>query len=146
MTVVLRHLLINNLLKKRKKMIKKVLVILGSLLTIIWGIAHLIPTSSVVKGFGNISIDNIRLIQMEWINEGLTLIFIGLLVLLVTILENNITKIKKIVYIASAIMLFSMAILSLFTGFKIDFIPFRLCPIIFSVSGVFILQGVFTKK
>jgi len=127
-------------------MIKKVLVILGSLLTIIWGIAHLIPTSSVVKGFGNISIDNIRIIQMEWINEGLTLIFIGLLVSLVTILENNITKIKKIVYITSAIMLFSMAILSLFTGFKIDLIPFKLCPIIFSVSGVLILQGVFTKK
>lgn len=127
-------------------MIKKVLVILGSLLTIIWGIAHLIPTSSVVKGFGNISIDNIRIIQMEWINEGLTLIFIGLLVSLVTILENSIIKIKKIVYIISAIMLFSMAILSLFTGFKIDLIPFKLCPIIFSVSGVLILQGVFTKK
>jgi len=127
-------------------MIKKVLVILGSLLTIIWGIAHLIPTSSVVKGFGNISIDNIRIIQMEWINEGLTLIFIGLLVSLVTILENSIIKIKKIVYITSAIMLFSMAILSLFTGFKIDLIPFKLCPIIFSVSGVLILQGVFTKK
>lgn len=83
---------------------------------------------------------------MEWINEGLTLIFIGLLVSLVTILETSIIKIKKIVYIISAIMLFSMAILSLFTGFKIDLIPFKLCPIIFSVSGVLILQGVFTKK
>jgi len=127
-------------------MIKKALVILGSLLTIIWGIAHLIATSSVVKGFGNISINNIRIIQMEWINEGLTLIFIGLLASSVTILENRIIKIKKIVYITSAIMLFSMAILSLFTGFKIDLIPFKLCPIIFSVSGVLILQGVFTKK
>ena len=127
-------------------MIKKILIILGSLLIIIWGTAHLLPTSSVVNGFGNISIDNIRIIQMEWINEGLTLIFIGLLVSLVTIFGNTVTITKKIVYITSAIMLFSMAILSLFTGFKIDFIPFKVCPIIFSVSGVFILQGAFSKK
>jgi CHASE2 domain-containing sensor protein len=126
-------------------MFRKQLIIIAGLLNIIWGVSHLFPTNSVVNDFGNISIDNKRIILMEWINEGFTLIFIGLLVLLVTIFNKENNKTLKIVYTASSIMLFSMAILSLFTGFKIDFIPYELCPVIFSVSGILILQGAFKK-
>ena len=60
-----------------------VLLYIGSTVILIWGIAHIVPTKSVVKGFGGISEDNIRIITMEWVAEGLTLCFIGLLVLLV---------------------------------------------------------------
>jgi CHASE2 domain-containing sensor protein len=126
-------------------MVKKLLVIIGGLLNIAWGVAHLFPTISVVKGFGNISLDNQRIILMEWINEGLTLIFIGLLVILLTILNKENSRATKIVYIAAAIMLSSMAVLSLFTGFRIDFVPFKLCPLIFIGSGLLILQGAFKK-
>jgi CHASE2 domain-containing sensor protein len=126
-------------------MVKKLLVIIGGLLNVAWGVAHLFPTISVVKGFGNITIDNQRIILMEWVNEGLTLIFIGLLVFFITILNKENSRATKIVYAAAAIMLFSMAVLSLFTGFRIDFIPFQLCPIIFTGSGLLILQGVFKK-
>jgi CHASE2 domain-containing sensor protein len=126
-------------------MVKKLLVIIGGLLNVAWGAAHLFPTAAVVKGFGNISLDNRRIIFMEWINEGLTLIFIGLLVFFITILNKETGREIKIVYTAAAIMLFSMAILSLFTGFKIDFVPFKLCPIIFTGSGLLILQGAFKK-
>lgn len=126
-------------------MFRKVLIISGSLLNIIWGVAHLFPTNSVINNFGNISIDNRRIILMEWINEGFTLIFIGLLVLIVTIVNKENNKTLKTVYFASSILLFSMAILSIFTGFNIDFIPFKLCPVIFSFSGILILQGAFKK-
>jgi CHASE2 domain-containing sensor protein len=126
-------------------MSRKLLIIFGGLLNILWGVAHLFPTNSVINNFGNISIDNKKIILMEWINEGFTLIFIGLLVLAVTIANKENNKTLKIVYIAASIMLFSMAILSLFTGFQIDFIPFKLCPVIFSVSGILILQGAFRK-
>jgi CHASE2 domain-containing sensor protein len=126
-------------------MVKKLLVIIGGLLDVAWGVAHLFPTISVVKGFGNITIDNQRIILMEWVNEGLTLIFIGLLVFFITILNKENSRATKIVYAAAAIMLFSMAVLSLFTGFRIDFIPFQLCPIIFTGSGLLILQGAFKK-
>jgi hypothetical protein len=127
------------------KMSRKLLIIIGGSLIILWGISHLFPTNSVVNGFGKISIDNKRIVLMEWINEGFTLVFIGLLVLIVTIVNKENNKTLGLVYIASSIMLFSMAILSLFTGFKIDFIPFKLCPLIFSVSGALILQGAFRK-
>jgi CHASE2 domain-containing sensor protein len=126
-------------------MLRKVLVITGGSLNIAWGISHLFPTYSVAAGFGKITADNRNIILMEWINEGLTLIFIGVLVVLVTALTKEINKTIKTVYAASAAMLFSMAVLSLFTGFNIDFIPFKLCPVIFSLSGILILQGVWRK-
>ena len=121
---------------------KKLLVYLGGSLAMIWGIAHLFPTGNVVKGFGNISADNVQIIKMEWINEGLTLIFIGLLTIFCTILKNNETKVINAVYFLTFLMLIAMSVLSLFTGFKIDFLPFRLCPLIFTVSGLLILQGI----
>jgi len=65
------------------------LIFIGAILVIFWGVGHLIPTKSVVKDFGEISQDNKRIIQMEWIIEGFTLIFIGVLVALVTILGGS---------------------------------------------------------
>jgi len=56
----------------------------GSIAVIVWGIAHIIPTRSVISGFGAISQDNLRIISMEWIAEGLTFCFIGALTLLLT--------------------------------------------------------------
>jgi hypothetical protein len=125
---------------------RKLLIYLGGLLTIIWGIAHLFPTNNVVSGFGNISVDNIRIIKMEWINESLTLIFIGLLTIAVTLLNEMNHMVTKAVYVLTYLMLAAMSVLSLYTGFEIDFLPFKLCPIIFTVSGLLILQGAFYKK
>jgi hypothetical protein len=65
-------------------MANQVLLYLGSVLPLGWGIAHLFPTKSVVKGFGDISTDNRRIITMEWIIEGASLIFIGVVVSSVT--------------------------------------------------------------
>jgi hypothetical protein len=39
-----------------------------------WGLAHLSGTRGVVKGFGNLTPDNRRIITMEWIVEGVCLI------------------------------------------------------------------------
>jgi hypothetical protein len=126
--------------------IRKKLILVGGILTMIWGIAHLFPTSSIVKGFGNISIDNINIITMEWITEGFVLIFIGTLISVVTILSDNINKIVKAVYVLTFVMLVAMSVLSLFTGFKVDFLPFKLCPVIFITSGLLIIQGIFEKN
>jgi hypothetical protein len=125
---------------------KKLFVYLGGTLAMIWGVAHLYPTGNVIKGFGNITADNVHIIRMEWINEGLTLIFIGLLTIICTILNDDETRVIKAVYLLTFLMLISMSVLSLFTGFKIDFLPFRLCPLIFTVSGLLILQGIRSGK
>ncbi|MGD0343284.1 MAG: hypothetical protein ABSA76_16410 [Bacteroidales bacterium] len=130
----------------REMDIRKKLILVGGLLTIIWGVAHLFPINSVVKGFGNISVDNANIITMEWITEGFTLIFIGLLVNVVTFVSESHDKVAKTVYLLTFIMLVAMSVLSLFTGFKIDYLPFRLCPVIFMVAGLLIVQGFFNKN
>ena len=123
-------------------MVNTILIIIGAILTILWGSIHLFPTSNVVKGYGDISQDNKRIITMEWINEGLTLMFIGALNSLIAIFVP-INLASSIVYWTSSAMLFIMAILSLMTGARINFIPYRLCPVIFTGSGLLILIGSF---
>ncbi len=117
-----------------------ILMYLGSCLTVIWGVEHIYPTKSVVQGFGEISIDNKRIITMEWITEGFALIFIGVLVATATVI-NPANVVSTAVYLISMIMLVAMALLSLFTGFKVSFLPFKLCPFIFTTSAVLIMIG-----
>jgi hypothetical protein len=117
-----------------------ILLYLGAGLTILWGISHLIPTKNIVNGFGDISQDNRHIITMEWIIEGVSLIFIGVLVAVVTIINPN-TLVSNAVYIVSLIGLIVLAIVALFTGFNVKFLPFKLCPFILTISAVLILIG-----
>lgn len=123
-------------------MLDQILLYLGAVLTALWGTAHLFPTKSVVQGFGDISLDNRRIITMEWIIEGASLIFIGVVVAVVTYLDRTST-VSRAVYWLSFAMLNVLSVISLFTGFKVSFLPFKLCPLIFTGSSVLILWGSF---
>ncbi len=116
------------------------LLYLAAFLTAAWGVAHLFPTKNVVRGFGDISLDNRRVITMEWINEGATLIFIGVLTAAVTLVDPA-SLVARTVYWLAIIMLNALSIISLFTGFKVNFLPYRLCPIIFTGSSLLIFLG-----
>jgi hypothetical protein len=116
------------------------LLYLASFLTAAWGVSHLFPTRNVVKGFGDISLDNQRVITMEWINEGATLIFIGVLTAAVTLVDPA-SAVAHTVYWLAIGMLIVLSIISLLTGFKINFLPYRLCPIIFTGSAILIFLG-----
>lgn len=113
---------------------------LGATLTTIWGVAHLFPTRSVVRGFGDISADNKRIIAMEWIVEGVALIFIGLLTMTVAAIDPA-SRVSMAVFVLCALCLVALAVVSLFTGFRVKFVPFKLCPVIFTASAVLILMG-----
>jgi hypothetical protein len=121
-------------------MLNETLLYVGSALTALWGIAHLLPTRSVVRGFGELSLDNKRIITMEWILEGVALIFIGVLIATVTALDST-TMVARSVYVFSAIGLLVFAVISFFTGFRVKFLPFRLCPFVFTASSALILVG-----
>ena len=71
-------------------MADQIILYLGAFLTFLWGVAHLFPTRSVVEGFGEISQDNRRIIAMEWIVEGVSLIFIGLIVASLTWVDSRV--------------------------------------------------------
>ncbi len=122
-------------------MANDIFLYIGAFIPIFWGIAHIFPTSSVVKDFGDISDDNKNILKMEWLNESLTLVFIGILIISVTFLGDSSSETALIIYWLSALMLLAMAGLSLMTGFKVSFLPFKLCPLIFGVAAVIILLG-----
>lgn len=121
-------------------MINFVLLYLGAFFLLFWGVAHLFPTKSVVAGFGDISLDNQRIITMEWVIEGVSLIFISVIVSSVTYMDYT-SAISKTIYWISFVMLNALSLLSLQTGFKINFLPFKLCPVIFTTASILILLG-----
>ena len=77
---------------------------------------------------------------MEWLVEGVALIFVGALIFIVTVIDP-VNIISTATYIVTSIFLIIMAIVSLFTGFRINFVPFKLCPIIFTASAILITLG-----
>ena len=124
-------------------MLNEILLYIGSIVIILWGIAHIIPTKSIVSGFGEISEDNKKIITMESIAEGITLIFLGVLPLLVTLLAGSQDQVAFIVYLACAVMLLVMAKLTILTGARTSTIWYKICPAVKTIVAVlFILGGV----
>jgi hypothetical protein len=113
---------------------------IAAALTGVWGIAHLFATRGAIKGFGNLSEDNRRIITMEWIVEGIALISTAAFVAAATAVDPG-AAVSSAVYAVALGTLVVLAVVSLFTGFKVAFLPFRLCPVIFGVSAALIAWG-----
>jgi hypothetical protein len=109
-------------------------------MTGVWGIAHLFATKGVIAGFGDLSADNRRIITMEWIVEGVALISTAAFVAAATAVQPG-AAVSSAVYAVAIGTLVVLAVVSLFTGFKVAFLPFRLCPVIFGVSAALIAWG-----
>lgn len=115
---------------------------IGSAIIILWGIAHILPTKSIVAGFGTLSMDNTRILTMEWVAEGLTLIFLGALVLLTTLIIGTENPTANLVFLSAAGMLFVMAIWSAFTGARTSVLPMKACPFIKSIVAMLFILAV----
>ncbi len=112
-----------------------VLFHVASALTGLWGVAHLVATRGVVAGFGELTADNRRIITMEWIVEGVALISTAAFVAAATAIDSQ-TAVSSAVYAVAMTTLLALALVSLFTGFRVAF-----CPIIFTLSAVLIALG-----
>ncbi len=121
-------------------MINQVVLYGAAVITALWGVAHLFATAGVVKGFGSISEDNKRIITMEWIVEGVALASTAAFVAVATVIDPN-SAVSAGVYAVSIATLLVLAVFSYFTGFKVAFLPFRLCPVIFTLSAALIAWG-----
>jgi hypothetical protein len=77
---------------------------------------------------------------MESIIEGVSLIFIGVVFFSVIYIDYT-GVISKTIYWIFFVMLNTLSLISLSTGFKISFPPFKLCPVIFTGSSILILVG-----
>jgi len=119
----------------------KILLYVGSIVIILWGVSHIVPTQSVVAGFGSITDENQLIITMEWVAEGLTLCFIGILVLYVTLRAGSVNPVSVIVYRASALMLLVMAVWTGLTGARTSIIPIKICPIVKTAVAILFISG-----
>ncbi len=106
----------------------------------VWGGAHLFATRGVLAGFGELTTDNRRIVTMEWMVEGVALIATAAYTGTVTALDSSASA-SNGVYGVTIVTLVVLAIVSLLTGFRVAFPPFRLCPIIFTLAAVLIAVG-----
>jgi hypothetical protein len=118
-----------------------ILIYTGSAIIILWGIAHLIPTSKIVQGFGDISADNKKILTMELISEGLTLIFLGVLPILITAMADPQSRTAHMVLYSEAGMLLAMALVTTFTGATTPVIWYKLCPAVKVITAAFFVLG-----
>jgi hypothetical protein len=77
---------------------------------------------------------------MEWIVEGVALVSTAAFVAAATAAERQ-SAASSSVYAVAIATLLALAVVSLFTGFRVAFLPFKLCPIIFGLSAVLIAWG-----
>ncbi len=115
----------------------------ASIVITIWGVAHVLPTRPVIAGFEPLTPDNRRVLTMEWVAEGMTLCFIGVLTLLATLLLESGAPGATLVYRASAGMLLVMAIWTLATGARTAVVMFKICPMIKTGVAALLLSGSF---
>jgi hypothetical protein len=119
---------------------REILLYLASSTVGLWGVAHLFATRGVVAGFGDLTEDNGRIITMEWIVEGVAFIAIAAFVVVATAIQAD-AALASAVYAVAVVTLVVLAIVSLLTGFKIAFMPFRLCPFVLGISAALIACG-----
>jgi hypothetical protein len=122
-------------------MISTAFLAAGSLIPVIWGLAHIIPTRAVVSGFGPISLDNQRILTMEWVAEGITLVFLGVLSSTVLLALGPSDGAARLVLRASAAMLLVMAAWTALTGARTSLSPIKLCPVVKSLAAACLLFG-----
>jgi hypothetical protein len=118
-----------------------ILRLIGSLVLVVWGVAHIVPVRRITRGFGSLSPENRRIVSSTWIAEAL--IFVGAIEGLVTTygilgggLENRIA-------LASGGFLLALALLDLATKARSAHLAMRLCPVVLTlVAGAFIASTV----
>jgi len=113
----------------------------GTIIITAWGVAHIVPTKSIVAGFEPLSVDNRRVLTMEWVSEGLLLCFIGVLTGLVTFTVPHGTAAATLVYRVSAVMLLVMAAWTLVTGGRTAVVFFKICPAVKTAVALLFLVG-----
>ena len=107
-----------------------ILLFIAAGVTALWGIAHLFATKGAVESFGNISADSRRILTMEWIAEGVALISMAAFVAVAAGIDP-LAPVSSAVFAVAIGTLVTLAIVSLSTGFRVSFLPYKLCPAIF---------------
>ena len=113
---------------------------LASAVLIAWGTAHLVPTRAVAASFGDITLDNRRILVMEWVAEGTTHISLG------ARRSHDSSRGRgrpgaRLVYRVVAVVLVALAALTAATGSRTPVIWFRVCPYVLSGAAALLVAA-----
>jgi hypothetical protein len=89
-----------------------------------------------VAGFGAISAYNRLYVIQEWVAEGLTLVFVGVLAGLITWQGGPANPTGALVLRACAAMALVIGLWTAVTGSRTPVLPFKLCPVLMAVAAV----------
>jgi hypothetical protein len=106
----------------------------------IWGVAHVIPTRSVLKGFAQVSIDNRRIIAQEWLGEGLAMWGIAGFVIAATAATGG-SDGRVWVYRVAAGLLLAIGVLTALTGARTAVVWFKVCPVVLAAAAALLLTA-----
>ncbi len=120
-------------------MASDILVYVAAAIVLAWGVAHLVPTRAVVVGFGDISLANRRVLTMEWMAEGFTLVFLALLLAAVTAEAGAHDHVAVLVYRLAAGLLAAVAVLTELTGARTPVRWFKACPVVLGTAAVLLV-------
>ena len=112
-----------------------VLAYVAAGIVFLWGVSHIIPTKQVVAGFGDISRDNRHIITMEWVAEGLSFMFVAVLVVAVTWSGQTPEAAEDLVYRVVTGFLLAIGAWTAMTGARTRVIWFRMCPVVMTVTS-----------
>jgi len=119
--------------------VSSVLGYLAAGVVALWGVAHVLPTAKVVEGFDDTSRDNRLVITQEWIAEAMTMWFISGVVILATAVGGSHQVLTDWVYLASAIMLVALALLTALTGARTPVVFFKICPVLLGATAALLV-------
>jgi hypothetical protein len=120
----------------------QMLTFLAAAMAVAWGVAHLVPTRSVVAGFGDLARANRLVLTQEWIAEGVSLIFVGVLAAAAGFIGPYGAPLSVAVRAVAAGMLVVMAILTALTGARTSVVFFKVCPLVKSVAALLLLLSI----
>ena len=112
-----------------------VLAYVAAGIVFLWGVSHIIPTKQVVAGFGDIGRDNRHIITMEWVAEGLSFMFVAVLVVAVTWSSQTPEAAEDLVYRVVTGFLLAIGAWTAMTGARTKVIWFRMCPVVMTVTS-----------
>jgi hypothetical protein len=110
-------------------------------IVLLWGASHIMPTRQVVAGFGDIGTDNRHIITMEWVAEGISFIFIAVLIAAVTLSSAAPEPAEDLVYRVVPGFLLTIGLWTAMTGARTKVIWFKMCPVVMSVSSALLIAA-----
>lgn len=122
----------------------EVLAYIAAGMVFLWGVSHIVPTRQVVAGFGEIGEDNRHIITMEWVAEGLSFVFVGVLVAIVTLAAATSGPAADLIYRVVPGFLLAIGVWTAMTGARTGVIWFKMCPVVMTVASALLIGASLT--